>query len=105
MTKLPPTRFSRCKSPRRRLASLPVRVTPRSSRDRIEVGEPVKVYVTAPPADGEANDAVVRVVAKALGIAKSRVTVVKGHKSRDKVLEVADMAAAELQALLASARG
>jgi uncharacterized protein YggU (UPF0235/DUF167 family) len=57
-----------------------------------------------PPADGEANKAVIEVVAKALSVAKSRVTIVKGHSSREKTLSVQDMTEAELTSAISSLR-
>ena len=80
---------------------LEVRVTPRASRDRIEAGElSVRVWTTAAPTDGGANEAVLRLLAKRLGIAPSRLTIVRGESSRDKVIEVEGLAAAEAQARL-----
>jgi uncharacterized protein (TIGR00251 family) len=49
-------------------------------------GGAVKVRLTAPPVDGEANDALVRFLAKQLGVARSAVTLVRGHASRRKIL-------------------
>ena len=46
------------------------------------------IRVTAPPVDGRANDAVCRLVAKAAGIAPSRVSILKGQMARDKVVRV-----------------
>ena len=46
------------------------------------------VRVTAPALEGRANRAVCRVVADRLGIAPSQVTIVRGERSRDKVLDV-----------------
>jgi uncharacterized protein len=60
----------------------------------------VLVRVTAPPVDGKANDALCRLVAKKAGVAPSRVTVVKGHTARDKVLEVEGVDAAQVRAAL-----
>ncbi|MBI1756236.1 MAG: DUF167 domain-containing protein [Fimbriimonas ginsengisoli] len=63
-----------------------VRVTPRSARNRLELQPdgPLKVWTTAPPVEGQANAAVCALVAKAAGLAKSRVSVISGHTSRDK---------------------
>jgi uncharacterized protein (TIGR00251 family) len=66
-----------------------VRVTPRSSRNAVELdGDIIKVRVTAPPAEGQANEAVLKTLAKALGIAPSRLSIVKGEISRDKTIQV-----------------
>ncbi|QYK54124.1 MAG: DUF167 domain-containing protein [Fimbriimonadaceae bacterium] len=67
-----------------------VRVNPRSTRERMEVcaDGTFKVWVNAPPVDGEANLAVCRLVAKQLNLAPSRVTLHKGEKSRNKVLYI-----------------
>lgn len=67
-----------------------VRATPRSSRDSIEAGAGgvLLVRVTAPPDEGKANAAVCKVVADALGVPKTAVSVVRGHAARTKTLEV-----------------
>ncbi len=74
-------------------ARITVRATPRSGRDFIEAGAGgvFLVRVTAPPDDGKANAAVCRVVAEALQVPKSAVTVVRGHTARVKTLEVAGL--------------
>jgi uncharacterized protein len=72
------------------LADLAVRLQPRARRDEV-VGEragAVVVRVTAPPVDGKANAALCALVAKAAGVAPSRVSVVRGHTARDKVVRV-----------------
>lgn len=70
-------------------SELAVRVTPKASRARIEVeGDTIRVYVTVVPEDGKANAAVQTLLAKALGIAKSRVTLIRGATARDKVFRI-----------------
>ncbi|MFN8221320.1 MAG: DUF167 domain-containing protein [Fimbriimonadales bacterium] len=76
---------------------LTVRVTPKSSRNRIEWGETVKVWVTAPPVDGAANDAVRELLAKALGVPKSQLDLIRGQTSREKTFRIEGVDAAELQ--------
>lgn len=66
-------------------ARIAVRATPGARRNAIEPGEPLRVFVTAPPADGAANDAIRRLLAKALGVAPSRLTLLRGAGSRDKL--------------------
>jgi uncharacterized protein (TIGR00251 family) len=51
-------------------------------------GERLKLRIAAPALDGRANDALVAFVAERLGIARARVTVAKGGRSRDKLLVV-----------------
>ena len=83
-------------------ADLAVRLQPRARRDEI-VGERdgrVVVRVTAPPVDGKANDALCRLIAKAAGVAPSRVAVVKGHSAREKVVRVEGIDGERLRAAL-----
>ncbi|PIV77224.1 MAG: hypothetical protein COW54_15800 [Rhodobacteraceae bacterium CG17_big_fil_post_rev_8_21_14_2_50_63_15] len=66
-----------------------LRVTPKASRNRIVLeGDALRVYVTCIPEDGKANAAVQKLLAKALGLPKSRLTLIHGHTARDKVFEV-----------------
>lgn len=66
-----------------------VRVTPRASRNKITVdGDVLRIAVTTVPEDGKANAAVVKLLSKALGIAKSKLVLVRGATSRDKLFRV-----------------
>lgn len=68
-----------------------VRVAPRASRAAllgVHDGS-LKIALTAPPVDGEANAALVAFVAKALGVSKSSVAIVRGDKSKNKTLRIA----------------
>lgn len=67
-----------------------MRVQPRASRNEITVEDDghVKIRVTSAPTDGKANEAVVALIADALGVAKSRVTILTGLTSREKQLAV-----------------
>ena len=78
-----------------------VLVSPRASRSRLGpvLGDRIKVAVTAPPVDGEANAAVVELIAKTLGVAKGAVTVVAGASSRRKTVRVEGVARAAIEAL------
>jgi uncharacterized protein (TIGR00251 family) len=82
-------------------AELRVRVTPRAGRNEIagERGGALLVRVTAPPEGGRANKAVCRVIARALGIAPSRVTVLRGGASREKLVRVEGAGAAHVEQL------
>ena len=79
----------------------PVRVAPRVSRSAIAGlhGGALKVALTAPPVEGAANAALVKLLAKKLGVAKSAVTIVRGERGRDKQVRVAGVDAAAARAL------
>jgi uncharacterized protein (TIGR00251 family) len=76
-----------------------VRVQPRASREAISGwrGGALVVRVTAPPVEGEANRAVTTLLARALGVARSAVTVVRGERGRDKVVRVEGLSLAEVR--------
>ncbi len=66
-----------------------VRVTPRASRARVvQEDGALRVYVTEPPEDGRATEAVRRALAHALGIAPSRLDLTSGATARDKRFRV-----------------
>ena len=78
-----------------------VRVQPRSSRSAVDGlhGDALKVRVTAPPVEGAANDAVVAVLAAALGVPRRMVRIVAGDAARTKVVEVDGVTAEAVRAL------
>lgn len=66
-------------------AEFVVRATPNASRVAVLAEDGViKVHVTSVPEDGKANKAVTEALAKALGVAKTRLTLLRGATSRDK---------------------
>ncbi|SPF81169.1 DUF167 domain-containing protein [Pseudoprimorskyibacter insulae] len=66
-----------------------IRVTPKASRNRITLeDDQIRVYVTVLPEDGKANAAVQKLLAKHMGLAKSRLALIRGATSRDKVFRV-----------------
>lgn len=73
------------------MTRLLVRVTPRASADRIDGFDAegrLRMRVTAPPADGAANAAVAKLLAKALGLPSRDVMLVSGAASRLKLFQV-----------------
>jgi uncharacterized protein len=71
-------------------ARIEVRLRPRGSRDELLGMRDgvLQAKVTAPPVDGKANRALCKLIAKQAGVAPSRVTVVRGAKSREKLVRV-----------------
>ena len=68
-------------------------------------GDVLRLRVTAPPAGGRANEAVISLLAEALSIAKSRVRIVRGHASREKLVTVESLDQEETQRRLAGQPG
>ena len=88
-------------------ATLRVRVSPRASRDGL-AGEregALVVRVTAAPVDGGANDALTRLLARALRVPASAIEVRRGAAAREKLLHVAGLDADALRSRLASLGG
>ena len=88
-------------------ARLPIRLTPGASADRIDGwdadadGRPVlKVRVRARPVEGEANTALIKLLAKTLRVPKSSVSLDRGGQSRTKMIAVAGLTDDELRARL-----
>jgi uncharacterized protein YggU (UPF0235/DUF167 family) len=66
-------------------SELTLRVTPRSSRNLLEWNDgDLKAWVSAAPTDGQANEAVIKLLAHRLGIAPSKITLLRGTTSRIK---------------------
>jgi len=84
--------------------TLEVRVQPRSGRRELwkEPGGRLRAALQATPEGGKANDELVRLVAERLGIARSRVELWKGHKSRQKILRVWNVDLGQLNKALES---
>ncbi len=80
-------------------ARFEVSVQPRASREgvgRAPDGS-LRVRVTAAPVEGEANEAVLKVLAKALGLRRSQLSIERGHTSRRKLVRVSGLTPAELE--------
>jgi uncharacterized protein len=84
------------------VADLVVRLQPRAKRNAIvdERDGVVRVSVAAAPVDGLANAALCKLIAKRAGIARGRVSVVRGERSREKVVHVEGLALEELRRAL-----
>lgn len=79
-----------------------VRVHPRAKKDAItgEIGDALKVALSAPPVDGRGNEACIEFFAKLLKLPRSSITIASGASSRNKVIRVAGISAGELRARL-----
>jgi hypothetical protein len=83
-------------------ADLTVRLQPRARRNAIldERDGVLRVSVAAAPVDGLANAALCKLLAKRAGIARGRVSVIRGERSREKVVRVEGLSLGELRSAL-----
>jgi uncharacterized protein (TIGR00251 family) len=88
-------------------ALVAVRVQPRSGRNQIggERGGRLLVRIAAAPVEGQANRALCKLLAKAAGVARGRVEVVRGASTRDKLVRIEGIGADEFARVLPSRDG
>ena len=75
-----------------------VKLLPRSSRNHIagKEGNRYKIKVTAPPVDGKANEALIKLLAKNLGIPGRDIEILSGHTSRLKTIRIQDLSTGDI---------
>jgi len=83
-------------------ATLSVRVQPRASRNEVAGldGDTLKIRLTAPPVEGEANEACLAFLAKLLDLSPSRLAIIQGERSRSKVVRITGLTQDEVHARL-----
>jgi uncharacterized protein (TIGR00251 family) len=83
---------------------LSIRLQPRASANEIgtPLGNELRIKVTAPPVDSAANEALVRFLADTLDCPRNRIELVRGHKSRHKVLKLHGISAESVLAKFAA---
>jgi uncharacterized protein YggU (UPF0235/DUF167 family) len=70
-------------------SEISVRVTPKAAHSRVVYEDgALRIYVTTVPEDGKATAAVQKLLAKALGVAKTRLVLIRGQTARDKVFRL-----------------
>jgi uncharacterized protein (TIGR00251 family) len=67
-----------------------VRVQPRSSKNEVcgLYGDAIKIKLTSPPVEGEANEGLINFLAKSLDINKGQIEIIGGHKSKNKTIKI-----------------
>jgi uncharacterized protein (TIGR00251 family) len=88
-------------------ATFPVRVHPRARENAFTgvVGDALKLALTSPPVEGRANEACIAFLAEFLNVARSSVTIAAGETSRQKLIRVAGLSAAQIQEKLRAVLG
>lgn len=67
-----------------------IRVHPKTKESKVVMGDPIKVYTTAVPADGKANESVIKLLSAHFKIAKSKIKIIRGETARDKIIEISE---------------
>lgn len=84
-----------------------VRVQPRASRSGVvgELDGALKIRLAAPPVDGEANEELIRFLAKLFGAPRQRVSILSGQTSKNKLIRIGGLTAGEGERILQAATG
>jgi uncharacterized protein len=79
-----------------------IKVHPRAKRNAItgELGDALKLALTAPPVEGKANEACIEFFANLLKVPRSSISIAAGQSSRNKIIRVSGLSAAEVEARL-----
>lgn len=71
------------------MKKIKIKVIPNAKKAKVlQAGELFKVYVNAPAVDGKANKALIEVLSEHFNIRKSAIKIVRGEKSREKIVEI-----------------
>ncbi|MBN2538458.1 MAG: YggU family protein [Deltaproteobacteria bacterium] len=81
---------------------LNIRVIPRSSRCELAgiQGDALKLRITAPPVEGAANKECVRFLSGMLGIKKSQIKIIAGHKSKNKKVSISGITRKDIESVV-----
>jgi uncharacterized protein (TIGR00251 family) len=84
------------------MAKLTVRVQPKAKQNQLAGFKEgvLQVRITAPPVEGKANEALVRLLADCLGVSKSRVTIERGFTGRNKTVIIDGLSQSQAEALI-----
>ncbi len=71
------------------MPQIKIRVIPRARRNAIDTMDDgtIRIHTTAAPTDGDANASVIKLLARHFDVPKSQIQIIRGHTSRDKVIE------------------
>lgn len=67
-----------------------IRVVPKAKISKITPGDPIKIYTTSVPADGKANESVIKLLSDYFNVAKSKIKIIRGETTRDKIIEITE---------------
>jgi uncharacterized protein (TIGR00251 family) len=87
--------------------SFAVRVQPRASKSGVvgQLGGALKIRLAAPPVDGEANEELIRLLAKLFDAPRQRIAIISGQSSKNKIVRVSGISVEEVERVFAEALG
>jgi hypothetical protein len=82
--------------------TISVKIQPRTSRNEISFTDDggIKIKLTAPPVDGAANAALIKLLSDRLSIGKSAITILTGETSRNKIIKINGLRRSDMERLL-----
>ena len=74
------------------MQTIKLKITPRAKQNKVTgwQGDILKVQISAPPVGGKANEELIKFLSKEWKVAKSEIVILKGEKSREKILQISD---------------
>jgi len=83
------------------MSRVSIKVIPKSGRSELKMmGNSYKAWLKSAPADGQANEELVRMLADKLRIPKSSVEIVSGFSSRNKIVDILGVTAEDIEKIL-----
>jgi len=83
------------------MSRISIKVIPKSGRSELKmVGKTLKAWLKSAPADGKANEELVRTLADKLKIAKSNIEISSGFSSRNKIVDIVGVTQEEIEKIL-----
>jgi uncharacterized protein (TIGR00251 family) len=79
-----------------------VRVIPRSSKSEIVglYGNALKIRLTSPPVEGAANNELLKLLSRKVGVSRSAIEIISGQSAKTKRIRIIDVTAAQIRAIL-----
>lgn len=80
------------------MSRLSIKVIPKSGRSELKFeGNSLKVWLKSAPADGKANEELVRTLADKLGILRSEIEILRGFSSKNKIVDILGLTLEEIK--------
>lgn len=83
------------------MSRISIKVIPKSGRSELKIsGKTLKVWLTSAPADGKANEELVRTLADKLDVRKAAIEIISGFSSRNKIVDIVGVSLEDIEKIL-----